>query len=82
MAREITKDQHIDNALSYSLARLGRTSELEQFIQQPNSCDAQKVGDRCFGDQLYEAAKLLFVSVKNNAKIASCLVFLDRKSVV
>lgn len=34
----------------------------------------KKVGERCFGDKMYEAAKILFTSVKNNAKIASCLV--------
>lgn len=76
MAREITKDQHIDNAYCYALAKLGKNADIDQFLQTPNSCDAQRVGDRCFGDKLYEAAKLLFVSVKNNAKIASCLVFL------
>lgn len=38
------------------------------------------MGDRCFGDKLYEAAKILYLSVKNNAKIASCLVFLGEFS--
>lgn len=29
---------------------------------------------RCYDAKLYEAAKTLFISIKNNAKIASCLV--------
>jgi len=32
------------------------------------------VGDRLFDNSLFEAAKILFVALKNNAKIASCLV--------
>jgi len=32
------------------------------------------VGDQCFEGKYYEAARVLFTSIKNNAKIASCLV--------
>jgi clathrin heavy chain len=43
-------------------------------LKNPNSADMQRVGDRCFDEKLYEAAKMFFTNIKNNAKIASCLV--------
>jgi len=36
------------------------------------------VGDRCFDEKLYESAKILYTAIKNNAKIASCLVRLKQ----
>ena len=48
------------------------------MLKGPNSADVQRVGDRCYDDKLYEAAKILFINVKNNAKIASCLVRLGQ----
>lgn len=74
MAREKVKDFNIDNSLAYCFSKLEKTAELETFLSGANSVDAQKVGDRCFDDKLFEAAKILFISIKNNAKIASCLV--------
>lgn len=49
-------------------------TDLEELINNANSADGQKVGDRCYDHKLYEAAKILYISIKNNAKIASCLV--------
>ena len=43
-------------------------------MSNPNSADITKVGDKCYDEKLYEAAKILFTSVKNNGRIASCLV--------
>ena len=74
MCREKIKDANIDNSMAYCYAKLERLSDLELFINGANSVDAQKVGDRCYESKLYEAAKILFVSIKNNSKIASCLV--------
>jgi len=74
MVREFNKNVDIDNSLAYAYAKIEKNSELEAFISGANSVDAQKVGDRCFDDKLFESAKILFISIKNNAKIASCLV--------
>lgn len=74
MARETTKDPTIDNALAFAYAKIEKLGELENFISNPNSIDCQRVGDRCYDEKLFEAAKLLFIQIKNNAKIASCLV--------
>lgn len=78
MVRETVKDVNIDNSLAYAYAKIEKISELEVFISGANSVDAQKVGDRCFDDKLFESAKILFTSIKNNAKIASCLVRLKQ----
>jgi len=81
MVREFHKDPNIDNALTFALAKLGKYAELESFLQNTNSADCQKVGDRCFKLKLYEAAKILYTVVKNNSKIASCLVHLKQFNV-
>lgn len=78
MARGKIKDSMIDTELLYCLAKTNRLSELEEFINVPNSADMPRVGDRCFDDKLYEAAKAIFVRLKNNAKIASCLIKLKQ----
>jgi len=49
-------------------------TDLESFLSGANSADCQKVGDKCFSAGLYEAAKKFYTIVKNNSKIASCLV--------
>jgi clathrin heavy chain len=81
MIREVQKDPNIDNALTFALAKLNKISELESFLSNSNSTDCQKVGDRCFKLKLYEAAKVLYTIVKNNSKIASCLVHLKQFNV-
>lgn len=76
MVREATKDTAIDNALTFSYSKLDKLTELENFLSMTNSADCQKVGDRCFSARLYEAAKKFYTIVKNNSKIASCLIHL------
>jgi clathrin heavy chain len=80
MCRQKLKDFNIDNSLSYCYAKLSKQGDLESLIQGSNSIDLQRVGDRCFESQLFEAAKVLFVALNNNAKIASCLVRLKQFS--
>ena len=80
MVREATKDQAIDNALTFSYAKLDKLTELENFLSNNNSADCQKVGDRCFSARLYEAAKKFYTIVKNNSKIAACLIHLKEFS--
>lgn len=74
MARTNIKDQLIDNALCFCYAKNNKLVELEELLKNPNSADMQRVGDRCYDEKLYEAAKMFFTNIKNNAKIASCLV--------
>jgi len=76
MARKGAKERAIDSALVYALAQTRRLAELESFVTSPNVADIQQVGDRTFEEGLYEAARILFASINNNAKLASTLVAL------
>lgn len=38
----------------------------------------QGIGERCFDEGMYEAARLLFKNIHNNAKLALCLVHLGQ----
>ena len=78
MARNKKKEMIIDNEYIYALAKLNRISKIENFVKNPNSADLDKTGNRLFADELYEAAKILFIKLKANSKIASCLVRLGQ----
>lgn len=60
--------------MAFCYAKLDKLTELEDFINGGNSVDAQKVGDRLYEEKHYEAAKLMFIKVGSNSRIASCLV--------
>ncbi|KAF4687757.1 hypothetical protein FOZ60_003512 [Perkinsus olseni] len=75
MARTKQKDSYIDSELLYSLAKCDdRMDELEDFLDATNTANVQSVGDRLYEERLYKAAKVLFQSIPNNAKLASCYV--------
>ena len=74
MARKKKKQKVIDSSLVYGYAQADRLSELESFVTSPNVAEIQDVGDKCFQEGLYKAAKILFSNAHNNAKLASCLV--------
>ena len=78
MAREQIKEIVIDGELIYAYAKCNRLNDLEEFIAGTNTADLSAVGDRCYNEKLWEAGKLLFSSVGNNAKLASCLVYLKQ----
>jgi len=78
MCREALKDMLIDNALCFAYAKLERNNDLEDLVIGPNSADILRVGDRCYDEKLYEAAQILYVNIKNSAKIASCLIRLKQ----
>jgi len=77
MARKASaKERAIDSALAYALAQTGRHAELETFVTSPNVADIQQVGDRTYDEGLFDAARILYASIGNNAKLASTLVAL------
>ena len=49
----------------------------EGFVIGPNFAKIQSIGDRCFNEGQYQAAKVLFISINNNAKLALCHVNLE-----
>jgi clathrin heavy chain len=78
MARKTKKDASIDSELVFGLSKMGKLAEIEAFVAQQSSADYQKVGEKCFQNRLFEAAKILFTKIKSNARIASCLVHLKQ----
>jgi len=77
MARNKLKDVVLDNELIYCYAKTEKLTELEEFINQPNVSKLQDVGDACFNEKLYKAARILYNHINNNAKLAICLVRLE-----
>jgi clathrin heavy chain len=78
MARKKVKEPTLDTMLIYALARADKLGELEEFVSAPNVANIQNIGERCFNEELYNAAKILFSSVNNNAKLAVCYVHLGK----
>eukprot|EP01104_Vermistella_antarctica_P012360 TRINITY_DN3564_c0_g1_i1.p1 TRINITY_DN3564_c0_g1~~TRINITY_DN3564_c0_g1_i1.p1 ORF type:complete len:1650 (+),score=639.09 TRINITY_DN3564_c0_g1_i1:193-5142(+) len=77
MCRKKVKDSTIETELVYAYARTNRLADLEDIITGPNCAQIQGVGDRCFNEGLYEAAKLLFNNISNYSRLASTLVKLE-----
>jgi clathrin heavy chain len=80
MARKKFKNQTVESELAYAFAKTNQLNELESFLSGPNSANIQDVGDRCFADELYEAARVLYSSINNHARLASTLVKLGQFS--
>lgn len=77
MAR-VLHEQMIDSELVYAYAKIDRLAEIEEFINQSNQADLQSIGDRCFDDKLYNAARILYNHIGNYARLASTLICLGQ----
>ncbi|KAJ2604110.1 Clathrin heavy chain [Coemansia sp. RSA 1722] len=83
MARKKVREPVVESELLFAYAKTERLSDLEDMLRGPNIAQIQKVGDRCYDENLFEAARLLFQSVSNWARLASTLVRLgDYQSAV
>jgi len=76
MARKKTRETFIETELVFAFAKTNRLADLEEFISGPNHAQIQQVGERCYEEKMYEAAKLLFNNISNFARLASTLVHL------
>lgn len=76
MARKKARESYIDTELIFAFAKTGRLAELEEFVSGPNHANIGQVGERCFEQKMFEAAKILFNNVSNFARLASTLVHL------
>jgi len=77
MARSKVKDSTIDNELLYAHARTENLAALEEFLNSPNTCKVEEIGDRVFSEGLFHAARILYEFVKNYSKLALCYVHLE-----
>mmetsp|Transcript_20888 Transcript_20888/g.27094 ORF Transcript_20888/g.27094 Transcript_20888/m.27094 type:complete len:1733 (+) Transcript_20888:121-5319(+) len=78
MSRKQIKEPHLDTMLIYSYAKSDKLGDLEEFIAAPNVASIQNIGERCFDEGMFSAAKILFASINNNAKLALCYVNLEQ----
>jgi len=76
MARETIKENFLDTELIFCFAKTGDLASMEEFVNGPNCANIQAIGDRCFNGGQFDAAKVLFISINNNAKLALCHVHL------
>lgn len=76
MARKKSREASIETELVYAFAKTGRLADMEDFISNANIANIQTVGDRCYSEGLYEAAKVLYTNVSDFGRLASTLVFL------
>ncbi|KAJ6625007.1 clathrin heavy chain 1 [Mycena sp. CBHHK59/15] len=76
MARKSLREPKIDTELAYAYAKTDRLHDMEDFLGMTNVADILEVGEKCFNDELYQAAKLLFGSISNWARLATTLIYL------
>merc|ERR1719502_2582847 len=76
MCRKKVKEAHIDTSLIYAYAKSEQYALLEEFISAPNVGRIQDVAERCYSEGMYEAAKILFSSISNFSRLATCLMHL------
>merc|ERR1719217_1993163 len=76
MCRKKVKEAHVDTSLIYAYAKSTQFAQLEEFISAPNVGRIQDVAERCYAEALYEAAKILFNSISNFSRLATCLMHL------
>uniref|UniRef100_A0A183D4F2 Clathrin heavy chain n=1 Tax=Gongylonema pulchrum TaxID=637853 RepID=A0A183D4F2_9BILA len=77
MARKKSRESYIETELVYAYAKTGRLTDLEEFIAGPNHAQIQQIGDRCFENGMFEAAKILYNNISNFAKLSVTLVRLN-----
>jgi clathrin heavy chain len=85
MAKKKIQDSHIDTELLYSFAKLAEQTddfkplaEMEEFLKGSTMAKIQVVGDKCYNEKLFEAARILYFSINNYSSLASTYVQLKR----
>jgi tetratricopeptide (TPR) repeat protein len=78
MVRKKVKEPAVDTELAYAYARNGELGALEEFVAGTHTASLQAVGDRAFGEGLYEAARVVYARIPNWGRLASTLVKLHQ----
>ena len=76
MCRKKVKEAHVDTSLIYAYAKSSQYAQLEEFISSPNVGRIQDVAERCYAEAQYESAKILFNSISNFSRLATCYMHL------
>lgn len=77
MARKSLREPAVDTELAVAYARTDRLHDMEEFLSMTNVADLLQAGEKAFEMELYEAARLLFSSISNYARLATTLIYLD-----
>lgn len=77
MARKQLNESKIDSELIYAYSKTNSVAEIEQFLSGAHRANVQDIGERCFDEGNYKAARVLFADIKNFARLATTLVKLD-----
>ncbi|PRW61204.1 clathrin heavy chain [Chlorella sorokiniana] len=78
MVRKKVKDPKVDTELVYAYAKNKDLGPLEEFITGTHLANLQAVGDRCFEEGLYDAARIIYSRIPNYGRLASTLVRLHQ----
>ncbi|KAG1744752.1 hypothetical protein EDB19DRAFT_1960363 [Suillus lakei] len=78
MPHKTFREPKINTVLAYAYAKTDHLHEMEDFLAMTNVADILEVGEKCFEDKLYQAAKLLFTSISNWAHLATALIYLGK----
>ncbi|KEI41487.1 uncharacterized protein L969DRAFT_58574 [Mixia osmundae IAM 14324] len=76
MARKTLREPKIDTELAFAYARTDRLHDMEEFLGMTNVADQLSAGELAFEAGLYDAARLLFTSISNWARLATTLIYL------
>lgn len=76
MARKTLREPRIDTALAFAYAKTDRLHDMEEFLSMTNVADLLAAGEQAFEAELYHAARLLFSSISNWARLATTLIYL------
>ena len=68
----------VDTELVYAYAKTGDLAAMEEFISGPHQANLGTVGEYCFNEGLYEAARVVFAHIPNWGRLASTLVRLHQ----
>jgi clathrin heavy chain len=77
MARKKARETAIESELIFAFAKTNRLADMEEFVNSPNVAQVGNVGERCFSENMFQAAKILFNSVSNWGRLATTLVYLS-----
>ncbi|KAL6297964.1 armadillo-type protein [Sparassis latifolia] len=77
MVRKTLREPKIDMELAYAYGKTDRLHDMKDFLTMTNVADILEVGEKCFEDELYQAAKLLFTSISNWARLITMVIYLS-----
>lgn len=76
MARKSVREPKVDSQLLISYANTDKLGEMRDLLSSPNVAEIETVGDTLYEQGHYQAAKEMFKSISNWAKLASTEVYL------